>query len=430
MRRTVQALPGFFVKMAPLSERLFISLDAMETAVRPPAQIRDLRLDVLRGLALLIIFVDHIPGVIFAGMTPQAFGYADAAEAFVLIAGLSAYQAYSRKFAEAGVVRASLPIFNRVWQLYVTHLALVMLVTGIAAYAARRFGDPNYLEALALDVFIADPVGASLGVATLTFLPNYLDILPLYILLLIGLPLAIVAVRVNWAAPLALSFGLYLAAQVTGLNLPNMQASRVWFFNPFAWQFIFVLGVVLAHLSARGALDSLFARPALVRGLTAAAAAYAAFSLLSVAPWRQIPAFANLILIDPADLPVADKTNLSPLRLVDALAKAWLLAVLIPRGAAWLERGPARLLAFAGRQSLPVFVLGLVLSVISGVIIRENGFAWSVQTLVVAGGIGLLIAFGALLDWQGRAIRGEARPAQPAMASGDAQPPRLDPSTN
>ncbi len=75
-------------------------------------------------------------------------------------------------------------------------------------------------------------------------------------------------------------------------------------------------------------------------GLTIAAAAYAFVSFLSVAPWRQIPALANLVLIDPADLPVADKTLLTPLRLVDALAKAWLLAVLIPRAAGWLSSGP------------------------------------------------------------------------------------------
>ncbi len=264
-----------------------------------PALTRDIRLDVLRGLALLIIFVDHIPGVIFAGMTPQAFGYADAAEAFVLIAGLSAYQAYAGRFATGGALRGSLPVFNRVWQLYVTHLALVILVTGIAAYAARRFGDPVYLESLALDVFVNDVIGAAFGVISLTFLPNYLDILPLYIILLAGLPLALLALRVHWALPLLLSVGLWLAVQLNGFNLPNMQASRVWFFNPFAWQLIFVVGLTLAHLGATGRLEPLFRHARIVGAITALAAAYAIFSMISVAPWRQIPEFANLILVDP-----------------------------------------------------------------------------------------------------------------------------------
>jgi hypothetical protein len=386
--------------------------------MRASAQSRDVRLDVLRGLALLIIFVDHIPGMLFAGLTPQAFGYADAAEAFVLIAGLSAYQAYNGKLASAGVLRGSLPIFTRVWQLYVTHLALVVLVAGIAAYAARRFGDPNYLEALGLDVFLADPAQAIVGVVTLTFLPNYLDILPLYMIALSLLPLVLLGLRVHWAMPLALSLALYMVAQIWGLNLPNIQASRVWFFNPLAWQFIFVGGVVLAHLAATGRLETLFRLRGVVVFITTLASAYVLFSLLSVAPWRQIPALANLSLIDPADLPVADKTNLTVLRLVDGLAKAWLLAVLIPRAAAWLHALPARMLAVMGRQSLPVFVLGLVLSTVCGVILRETGFVLAVQIAVLVGGSAILIGFAALLDWQARMGR---RDAAIAMTKADTE---------
>jgi hypothetical protein len=383
-----------------------------------PALTRDVRLDVLRGLALLIIFVNHIPGMVFTSFTPLAFGYADAAEAFVLIAGLAAYQAFNRKIDEAGVVRGSLPLFNRVWQLYVTHLALVLLVFGIASWAARTFGDPVYLEALALDTFINDPALAAVGVMTLTFLPNYLDILPLYIVLLTGLPFVLMALRVHWALPLVVSAGLYALAQTHGFNLPNMQASHVWFFNPLAWQFIFVVGVTVAHLNARGLLDGLFARRRLVLGVTLLAAAYAFVSMLSVAPWRLFPPLANTILIDPADLPVADKTLLTPLRLIDALAKAWLLAVLIPRGAAWLRGLPARGLELLGRQSLPVFVLGLVLSTIGSVVVREGGFTLAVQTAVLVVGVALQLGFAALLDWQARASRREApAPAQPQGAS-------------
>jgi hypothetical protein len=383
-----------------------------------PAHQRDVRLDVLRGLALLIIFIDHIPGIVFAGMTPQAFGYADAAEAFVLIAGLSAYQAYAGKMAQQGLVRGSLPIFNRVWQLYVTHLALVLLVFGIASYAARTFGDPNYLEALGLDVFLADPAAAAVGVMTLTFLPNFLDILPLYMILLAALPLIVLGFRVHWSLPLAVSAALWFGAQFTGWNLPNMQAARVWFFNPLAWQFVFVTGAVIAHLSLSGRLDGLFARRRLVAAITIAAAAYALFSLVSVAPWRQIAPLANLVLIDPADLPVADKTNLTLLRLVDALAKAWLIAVLVPRAAGWLTSAPSRLLALVGRHSLPVFVLGLVLSNIGGVILKETGFGLAVQTAVALGGFAIMAAFASLLDWQARSAKMERAAAARSPDSG------------
>ena len=104
-----------------------------------PGSGRDVRLDMFRGMALVIIFVTHVPGLVFAGLTPRAFGFTDAAEAFVLLAGLAAYFAYAPAFlhGEMGwsrMARGAFPIFTRVWQLYITHVALVLLITGILAY--------------------------------------------------------------------------------------------------------------------------------------------------------------------------------------------------------------------------------------------------------------------------------------------------------
>src|SRR4051812_17257325 len=48
---------------------------------------RDVRIDVLRGLALLVIFVDHVPQNPLSAFTPQALGLSDAAEAFVFMSG-------------------------------------------------------------------------------------------------------------------------------------------------------------------------------------------------------------------------------------------------------------------------------------------------------------------------------------------------------
>ncbi|MCX7325464.1 MAG: OpgC domain-containing protein [Hyphomicrobiales bacterium] len=101
------------------------------------------------------------------------------------------------------------------------------------------------------------------------------------------------------------------------------------------------------------------------------------------------------------------------LRLVDGLAKAWLLAVLIPRAAGWLDAMPARMLAVMGRQSLPVFVLGLVLSTVCGVILRETGFVLAIQIGVLIGGSAILICFAVLLDWQARMGKRDAAVALP-----------------
>jgi hypothetical protein len=67
---------------------------------------RDLRIDFLRGLALLFIFIDHIPDNGLAHFTLRNFGFADAAEVFVLLAGFSAVLAYKRSFPGPGAYRA------------------------------------------------------------------------------------------------------------------------------------------------------------------------------------------------------------------------------------------------------------------------------------------------------------------------------------
>src|SRR5215212_763228 len=273
---------------------------------------RDPRLDFFRGMALMMIFVNHMPGNLFSYLTLQNIGLSDAAEVFVLIAGVAAYLAYARLFAREGILRATAAVFGRVRQLYVVHLVLFLLVTAITAGAAIRFGDPMYLEAMALDLLVQDPPEAILRLVTLTYLPYYLDILPLYIVLLACLPPALLLFRLRAFAPLAASVALFGLAHWLGLNLPNFPDSRAWFFNPFAWQLLFVIGLTLAHLGTTGR----WRMPA-PRVVTVLAAAYLAFAFVAAAPWTDIPALANAGLLPSGFLPPISKTNLSWLRLAN-----------------------------------------------------------------------------------------------------------------
>ena len=56
-------------------------------------------IDFWRGLALLIIFIDHVPGNPLASITPRNFGFSDSAEAFIFLSGLALAYAYWPKFA-------------------------------------------------------------------------------------------------------------------------------------------------------------------------------------------------------------------------------------------------------------------------------------------------------------------------------------------
>jgi len=373
---------------------------------------RDPRLDFLRGMALMMIFINHMPGNLFSYVTLQNIGLSDAAEVFVLIAGIAAYLAYERLFARQGVLQATAVVFGRVRQLYVVHLVLFLLVTAIAAGAAIRFGDPMYLEALALDLLVQDPPAAVVRLVTLTYLPHYLDILPLYIVLLAATPGALLLFRIGAFAPLTVSVALFVLARWLGLNLPNLPESRAWFFNPMAWQLLFVIGLTLAHLQATGRW-----RPPAPRLVTMLATAYLLFAFVATAPWTDIPALANAGLLPSGFLPPISKTNLSLLRLANVLAQAWIAWVFLSRASPILRTAFGRALRLAGRNSLDVFALGIVLSTAGSVIMKATLYHVAVQILCVLGGIAAMIAYAAFAEWR----KPVQRPA-PAPAIGLAQP--------
>jgi hypothetical protein len=63
---------------------------------------RDLRLDFCRGLALIIMFIDHVPDKPLSNWTLRNFFFCDEAEIFVLISGVTTYLAYGSRFDQQG----------------------------------------------------------------------------------------------------------------------------------------------------------------------------------------------------------------------------------------------------------------------------------------------------------------------------------------
>ncbi len=68
---------------------------------------RDLRIDFFRGLALVMIFANHVPGNPLSALTQRNWGLSDSADVFVLLAGLSSALAYSKYFERVQPVPAS-----------------------------------------------------------------------------------------------------------------------------------------------------------------------------------------------------------------------------------------------------------------------------------------------------------------------------------
>src|SRR6266403_4398033 len=88
---------------------------------------RDLRLDLFRGIALWLIFLDHIPSNIVNWITIRNYGFSDAAEIFVFISGYTAAFVYGRAMQERGLIVASARIWRRAWQVYVAHVFIFVI---------------------------------------------------------------------------------------------------------------------------------------------------------------------------------------------------------------------------------------------------------------------------------------------------------------
>jgi hypothetical protein len=344
---------------------------------------RDPRIDFLRGFALLTIFIDHVPGNFLGTLTLRNFGFSDAAELFVLLAGLSSALAYGRQFDTGDAGPAVRRVALRCLRIYLFQIGLLVTTLAILSTWLPHFG----LEPHGIWPLLHGGVrGLGHGLA-LHALPSNLNILPLYIVLLALFPLMYLAARRYPWAMLGGSACVWLAANLDhDLNLPNWMDGRGWFFNPFAWQFLFALGVVGARFFLRNG-------PALPRlhWLTGLCLAYLAFGVLAAAPWSNWGwSWAPLSW-------QTDKTSLSPFRLLHVLALIYLMMT-----AGWFRRLVDRpALAFVplcGRHSLEVFATGTLLSLLGRLVFRTFGISLETQLLVNAAGLACMLAVAAVLE--------------------------------
>lgn len=390
---------------------------AADASDRPRGSVRDLRLDFFRGLALIFIFIDHVPGNSMSHWTMRAMGISDAAEVFVLIAGYAAFLAYSGPLEREGLWMGARRIWRRIRDLYAAHIMLVAICAAILAVAARYFENPLYFEHVNLTPLSYDPLGAIWQLVALSYQPGYLNILPLYIALLAWFPLLWWLLKRQPYAALGLSVGIWAAAGWGGLNLQSWPEVYGWFFNPFAWQLLFTIGAFAALKAKQGA--RLSRSPVLI---------WVALLPISIgfvvsAPWINIPGLHLPRLVPFDALGYVSKTHLSLWRLAHILALAYLVALLVPASAAWLRSRFAMAVVHCGRNGLDIFCLGTIFSFLGFVMLLEAGRSWEFQLAVNAIGIGAMLGIATwLTEWKQRratARRSEMTTAVPVVERGE-----------
>ena len=347
--------------------------------------------DFWRGFALITIFINHIPGVVFEKITHRNVSLSDSAELFVFLAGWSLRHVVGRVEDPTPASHLFLRLCGRAVTLYAAHMMIVMIAIAMLATSARVLDNPLLLEWHNAAAVFNDPVDAHIGLALLSHQLGYFDILPLYIVLMLCAP---VIALIHRAAPnllLPLSLAVYFSALVFKITVPTWPNDGQWFFNPLCWQAVFVLGFAASRERGLGG----WARANLGWLRLVALPILAAGTVMALLRWTPDPTQVP----EPKLLFISGKTFVTPIRLIQFLALITVCTAAYPV----IERLMPRIVGFLsmwGRNSLHVFCTGSVLS-LAGQILRyyfQGGF-W-VDTVIVVTGIVLLGATAWLAEWR------------------------------
>ncbi|MFC0242255.1 OpgC domain-containing protein [Rhodopseudomonas telluris] len=354
---------------------------------------RDLRLDFLRGLGQWMIFLDHIPYNVMSWLTLRNYGFCDAAEFFVYISGYSIGFAYGPAVRSGEMVAATKRLWTRAAQLYVAHVFLFLFFTAQVSRAARRFDNPMYKDEFNVAQFLENPDVMIQQALLLKYKPVNLDVLPLYIVFVVMAPLILWGLMRRPHTTLVLSGLLYLVSRSLGWNLPSFPDGH-WYFNPFAWQFLFVFGIWCGFGNGPQIRPWVKSWPnQTLSWLIVGVAFVIAMSWNFEALWGLVPESVGKIIY-----PI-DKTSLSPLRLIHFLALLTIVVKLLPPDLPALRSRALHPVILCGQRSLPVFCFGVLLSFTAHWILRQVSGGIAMQIFVSLAGIGLMIGIAWVATW-------------------------------
>ncbi len=354
---------------------------------------RDLRLDLFRGIGLWMIFLDHIPHDVVSWLTLRNYGFSDAAEFFVFISGYLAGFIYGPIIKAGHFLSALKRLWKRAMEMYVAHIMLFLIFTAQIARTVRKFDNPLYEDEFNVHNFLEHPdilIGQAL---TLRYKPVNLDVLPLYITLIATAPFMLWAMVRRPNLTLLASVVLYIFARIFDWNFASYPAGSTWYFNPFAWQMLFIFAAWCGTGGVNRIWPIVQSRLALI-----AAIIWILFAFLIVMTWH-VAALDALVpkwmikIIYPID-----KTDLDMFRFTHFLALALIVSRYVPRDWAPLKFKWLRPAIMCGRHSLPIFCFGVFLSFAAHwVLMQYTRGVW--EQLVVSGvGILIMIAIAWVLD--------------------------------
>jgi hypothetical protein len=331
------------------------SLSSEAIAVRP----RDHAIDILRGLALITITVNHISGFTdrmgMIGMqfpTLTLWGFSSAAEVFFLVSGYLVGAVYFNAEKDPSVGEFARKVWARVRKLYVYNLALFLILLPLCWFSAdmARLSFYGYFFRGGTTTFVQ--------FLLLYIQPYCLEILVTYMVLLAIAPLFAILLRTQLFVALLISFAVYgYAHENPFFNIPGGSPLGDWHwnFNPASWQLLFFGAMAAGRYRV---LNSLQRR---TEGNW----------LLLLPAWLVFAAFTWLFAIqgdyDMLSL-YQSKIRVGPLRAGHALSVSWAIMSLFWMWPRLQNLWFVRQCATIGANSLQNFVACVAISYVAGFI--------------------------------------------------------------
>jgi hypothetical protein len=361
--------------------------------VLPAAGARELRLDLFRGLALWLIFIDHVSPDLLSWFTIRSYGFSDAAEIFIFISGYTAAFVYGRAMQESGFVIGTARILRRVWQIYAAHILLFTIMVAEVSYVVIYLGKPFYAEEVAITDFFKQPGIAMVQALLLRYRPLNMDVLPLYCVLMACLPLILLLIRWRANLTLAMSVALYAAALRYDLHFTAFP-NGYWSFNPFAWQMLFVFGAWCA-LGGAQRMSRVMSSPITLW----IAFAYLVAAFFVTLTWY-FPQLEHVLphWLEQLIYPI-NKADLDILRFAHFVALAVIAVHFVPAGSPILTSRWLWSMILCGQNSLEIFCLGVALGFTGYFVLTELSAGIVLHVLIGISGIAIMSGGAWLLSW-------------------------------
>lgn len=329
-------------------------------------------IDFVRGLALTIVLIDHVdywagPAGFLRNWTLMGLGFSDAAEALMFLSGFTFGWAYSPRMSQDGFFACQRRVLVRTFQIYASYLAVSTVIT--TSEITLQASSPTLHTA----IVASGPAAYTHTLTSAVLLkhqPFSLGILCTYVAILPFLPLTLLIRRASELALIEISFCLYLIAGLgQSINLKT-DLGDGWYFNPFSWQFLIVIGMCCGcrfrsnkNIVPFNAALTLLATLVVVSGV-----------LARKSSWLLLPPSADISMWKVLNHPlIGSKSYLGPLRIIHFASIAYFISNFLSRMGDPLRRHPlATPFIACGRHPLFAYCTGVVIAYWSRHILQIN----------------------------------------------------------